>query len=137
VVHPPVGVAVRQSTDVLSVADREVAAAVRFIRENACPRGHRRRRPRSGLVVPLDPRAPVPGLPGTLSQSEIHAVRLTRAKQLLVETDHAIHRVAELVGFEHPEYFNVVFKREIGRTPGQFREQLARAPGRAMTAEPH
>ena len=32
---PPRGVAPRQSTDMLAIEDEEVAAAIRFIRENA------------------------------------------------------------------------------------------------------
>ena len=60
---------------------------------------------------------------GRSPQAEIRAVQLARARQLLAETDHPVHRIAELVGFEHVEYFNVVFKREIGLTPGLYRRQ--------------
>lgn len=32
-----------------------------------------------------------------------------------------MHRIAELVGYEQAEYFNVAFKRVYKNTPGQFR----------------
>ena len=54
--------------------------------------------------------------------AEIPAVRIRRARQLLGETDHPIHRIAELVGFRHAEYFHFAFKRECGITPARFRQ---------------
>jgi LacI family transcriptional regulator len=121
---PPLGVTIRQSTDVLAIADEPFTSAVRYIREHAClginvgdvldrvplSRSTLERRFRKYL--------------GRSPQAEIRAVQLQRAKQLLAETDHATRRIAELVGFEHPEYFNVVFKRVFGRTPGQFRQAV-------------
>jgi AraC-like DNA-binding protein len=62
----------------------------------------------------------------TLSRSpkeEILRVRLNRARQLLVETDFPLWTIAEKIGLEHPEYLNVIFKKKIGQTPGQFRAQ--------------
>ncbi|HZW33940.1 MAG TPA: DNA-binding transcriptional regulator [Isosphaeraceae bacterium] len=120
----PVGVTTRLSTDVLAGGDEDLAAAVRFIRENAChgvtvadvlehvaiSRSTLERKFRSCL--------------GRSPQAEIRTVQLARAKQLLAEADHAIHRIAELVGYQHIEYFNVVFKREVGQTPGQYRHQV-------------
>jgi LacI family transcriptional regulator len=131
----PLGVVTRLSTDVLSVEDQDFAAAVRFIRENAyhgvtvadladhvsLSRSTLERRFRSYL--------------GHSPQAEIRAVQLTRAKQLLVQTDHTIHRIAELVGFEHTEYFNVVFKRDLGQTPGDFRRQARLVQARDPLAE--
>lgn len=126
----PLGVATRLSTDVLAVDDEHLTSSVRFIRENAC----------QGITVD-DVLGRVPLSRSTLErrfrkflgrspQAEIRAVQLRRARQLLAETDHAMHRIAELVGFEHSEYFNVAFKREFGQTPGQFRQQ-ARGDRRA------
>jgi LacI family transcriptional regulator len=130
---PPLGVATRSSTDVLAVEDTVFAFAMRFIREYAC----------HGITVddvlqsvPLSRMALERRFRKYLGRSphaEIRAVQLARAKQLIIETEHPIHRVAQLVGFEHPEYFNVLFKREVGRPPGQFRQE-ARAvvsPGAA------
>lgn len=118
---PPMGVTTRLSTDVLAIDDEHFVSAVRYIREHAC----------QGITVDnvLDT---IPLSRSTLErrfrqhlgrspQTEIRIVQLNRAKQLLAETDHALHRIAEIVGFEHAEYFNVAFKRAFGCTPGQFR----------------
>ena len=120
---PPLGIATRLSTDVLAVEDTAFAFAIRFIREHAC----------HGITVD-DVLKSVPLSRMSLERrfrkylghsphAEIRAVQLARAKQLLVETEHPIHRIAQLVGFEHPEYFNVLFKREVGQPPGQFRQE--------------
>jgi LacI family transcriptional regulator len=120
----PLGVTDRQSTDVLSVGDPALGTAVRFIRENAC----------HGITVAdvLDQviisrstlERSFRSTFGRSPQAEIRAVQLARARQLLAETDHPVHRIAELVGFQHVEYFNVVFKREIGQTPGHYRRRV-------------
>jgi transcriptional regulator GlxA family with amidase domain len=60
-------------------------------------------------------------------KQEIRRIRLERIKQLLVETDLTLERIAELSGFEHPEYMSVLFKRETGQTPGHYRNQFKTA----------
>jgi LacI family transcriptional regulator len=138
---PPLGVTTRLSTDVLAIDDEQVVAAVRYIRAHAClgitvddvldhvalSRTTLERRFRKHL--------------GRSPQAEIRAVRLGRAKQLLAETDHPMHRIAELVGFEHTEYFHFAFRRELGRTPGEYRQEARAAesrhtPGRGPPAGP-
>jgi LacI family transcriptional regulator len=119
----PSGVITRRSTEVLAVEDRHIAASVRFIREHAC----------EGIdvgdilrVVPLSrstlERRFVKAL-GRSPKDEILRVRLNRAKQLLTETDFTLPLIAEKVGFEHPEYLSVIFKKKSGVTPGQFRAE--------------
>ena len=54
-------------------------------------------------------------------QIEIRSVQMKRVKQLLAETDLPLERIATLAGFDHPEYMSVVFKREMGHTPGDYR----------------
>jgi len=132
---PPLGVVTRLSTDVLAIDDAHFAAAVRYIRDHAC----------QGITID-DVLARVPLSRSTLERrfrkhlgrsprAEIRAVQLNRAKQLLAETDHATYRIAQLVGYEHTEYFNVTFKRVFGRTPGQFRQEVRSAapPGPVKT----
>lgn len=127
---PPLGVATRLSTDVLMIDDPRIAAAVRFIRENAC-RGISVRDvlddvPLSRTALERRFRRYL----GRSPQAEIRAVQLKRARELLSETDVKIERIAELAGFVHPEYFSVVFKRELGRTPGRFRRESRAAARR-------
>lgn len=120
----PVGVETRQSTDVLAMGDRDVAAALRFIREHAC----------DGIgvgevlrAVPLSRRVLESRFrkhAGRTPHAEILRVRLDRVKQLLLETDLPLERIAALAGFEHPEYMSVAFRRELGPTPGQYRRQM-------------
>lgn len=118
---PPLGVATRQSTDVLAIDDPQIAAAVRFIREHAC-RGVTvaevlRQLPQSRTILERKFRKFL----GRSPQAEIRHVQIKRAKQLLAETELKLERIAQLTGFQHPEYLSVVFKRETGITPGEFR----------------
>lgn len=119
----PLGVTARQSTDVLAIDDPHVAAAVRYIREHACAGASvddvLARVPLSRTILERRFRKYL----GRSPQAEIRFVQLKRAKQLLAETDLRLERIAELAGYEHPEYLSVVFKRETGQTPGQFRRQ--------------
>jgi LacI family transcriptional regulator len=133
----PVGIVTRRSTDVLAVEDRHIATAVRFIREHAC----------EGIdvsdvlqAVPLSRSTLERRFSKTLGRSpkdEILRVRLNRAKQLLSETDHCLALVAEKVGFEHTEYLSVIFKKRVGLTPGQYRNQsrLAEKQDRLPTVQ--
>ena len=120
---PPIGIETRQSTDVLALADREIAAAVRFIREHACDGatiGDLLR------VVPLSRRVMESRYrksTGRTPHQDLVRFRIDRVKQLLAETDHSLERIATLAGFDHPEYMSVAFKRETGTTPGKFRLQ--------------
>lgn len=118
----PLGVEVRQSTDIVAIEDREIAAALAFIRENAC----------NGISV-QDILKNVPVSRSTLErqlrkflnrspQQEIRRVQITRAKEMLISTDLSLDRIAHVCGFEHPEYMHVVFKREVEMTPGEYRK---------------
>jgi AraC-like DNA-binding protein len=48
-------------------------------------------------------------------------IRLTKAKELLINTDMKINEIAETIGYKN-SYFNRLFKKHEGYTPGQFRE---------------
>ena len=119
----PQGVVTRKSTDVLATADRQVAAALRFIREYAC----------QGLTA-VDVVAHVPVSRSVLQrrfrkelgrsiQEEIVHTRLKRARQLLAETDLPLIEVAERTGFKHQEYLGAIFKAKTGTTPAQYRRE--------------
>jgi LacI family transcriptional regulator len=123
VLLPPMGIATRQSTDVVAVSDPKIAKVVRFIRENAC----------EGITVE-DALKAVPmsrtllerrfsTLLGRTPHEHILQVKLDRAKMMLTSTDLPIALISERTGFEHNEYFCVVFKRVCGETPRQFRDR--------------
>jgi LacI family transcriptional regulator len=120
----PTGVVTRHSTDVLAINDRNVAAALSFIREQACKgitvgqvlqhahasRSQMERKFRHHI--------------GRSPQAEIRRVQLRKIRQLLLETDFPLKRIAELTGFEHMEYMCVLFKRMTGEPPGIFRAKM-------------
>jgi LacI family transcriptional regulator len=119
----PRGVVTRHSTDVLAVDDRNVAAALSYIREHAC----------DGITVDQVLRHAAASRSqlekkfrrylGRSPQAEIRRVQIERIRRLLVETEYPLKKIAELAGFEHVEYMSVVFKRLTALTPGEFRRR--------------
>jgi LacI family transcriptional regulator len=106
---------------VLAIENRQIAAAVRFIREHACENidvGDILR------AVPLS-RSTLERryeqILGRSPKQDILRFRLNRAKQLLAETDLTLDAVAEKVGLEHTEYLGRIFKKKFGVTPARFR----------------
>ena len=53
-------------------------------------------------------------------------VRTERAKNLLLNPNLRVSEIAYEVGFQSLTHFNRVFKRILGRSPTDYREQLAR-----------
>lgn len=118
----PIGVVPRRSTEVLAVDDKDVATAMRMIRDHA----------RSGISVndianqlhmsrsTLDRR--FAKAIGRSPKSEINRVLIESVKQLLTDTDYKLTQVAKLAGFEYAEYMCTLFKEKTGVTPGEFRK---------------
>ena len=119
----PLDVVTRRSTDILAVEDAAVAAALNIIRENAC----------SGITVEqvarrvhisrslLEKR--FRHYVGRSPQVEIRNAQVCRIKELLSETEYSLAQIAEMTGFEHPEYMSVVFKRLTDETPSHYRKK--------------
>jgi LacI family transcriptional regulator len=117
----PRGVIPRESTDVLATDDRELAAAIRFIRDHAC-RGLRVKElvrktgmTRRSLERRMDK------LLGRSPKDEITRVQIERAKRLLTETDLTAAEIAEKCGYSQPKYFSQVFHARVGLPPGAYR----------------
>ncbi len=117
----PLGVAARQSTDVLAIDDENIVKVVRFIREHAC----------EGInmkdvlkVVPESRRmleSRFRKLVGRTPHEEIVRVQLDRVKTLLAESELSLERIAVQAGFRHTEYLSVVFREKMGMPPSRFR----------------
>ena len=120
---PPRGVVTRGSTDVLAIADREVAEAIRFVREHAC----------QPHIEIEDILARLNFSRSTLNRwfhkwvgrsprDEITRLRLRRAQDLLAATTLPLDEIARRCGFEHMESMCRMVKRTTGQTPGEFRK---------------
>lgn len=125
--HPvlvkPYYVAIRESTDFLAVNDPAVAKALHFIRLH-CDRS-----------LQLDDVAREAGLSRSVLQrrfralinrtvlDEITDARLHRAQELLRQTDRPLEEIAEHTGFGYVQNMGRVFRKHLGKTPGQFRRR--------------
>jgi LacI family transcriptional regulator len=120
---PPIGIIVRESTDILSISDPVVARAVQFIRDNF----------RGGIKV-ADVVRHVLVSQSVLQQrfrkalnQTVHemivSLRVQHVEQLLFETDFPLARIAAIVGFEHVQHMSEVFTRVTGRRPGRYRQE--------------
>ena len=61
---------------------------------------------------------------GHSPQALIRQTRLKRVKQLLVDTDFTLAKISTLAGFRHQEHMCVLFKKEIGDSPGAYRRKV-------------
>lgn len=55
----------------------------------------------------------------------ILSLRMVNAQSLLERTTYNIKEISEIVGYENPLYFSRVFKKEIGKSPAQYRKERA------------
>ncbi|GEM_PF-5110589 len=58
---------------------------------------------------------------GTTPARYVMCQRIERARELLGNTDLPVYEIAQICGFEDPNYFSTVFKRETGMSPRAFR----------------
>ncbi|AMV37443.1 Xylose operon regulatory protein [Planctomyces sp. SH-PL62] len=123
---PPLGVAVRQSSEITAIEEPCVAEAVRFIRDRAC----------SGIRVDdvlehVDvSRSKLQRLfreeLGRTIHETIARERIRRVEQLLAETSLGYEDIAQKSGFAYLGYMSTVFRRSTGLTPAAYRQQHAR-----------
>lgn len=123
----PGRVNVRASTEVQATSDRQVALALRIIRDHAAlglsASDLLGRIPVSRSVLQRRFRAET----GRSIQQEIIHARLSHARRLLAETDLSLPEVAEASGFRHREYLSAVFREHLGTTPAEYRRNAALA----------
>ena len=122
---PPRGIATRQSTDILHVADPDLAAAIRYIRENAgAPINV------ADVIVKVSvSRRSLErrfiGEFGRTPHAEILRARFERARTLLAESSLKITDVARSSGFGRHVKFAKVFKQHVGVAPSEYRERYS------------
>lgn len=125
----PIGVVTRQSTDILAMGDKNVAAAVSYIREHACHGITVEKVLQQAFASRSQLEKKFRRYIGRSPQAEIRRVQVEKIRQLLLETDFPLKKIAELAGFEHVEYMCVVFKRLTGDSPGSYRKKVQAKTG--------
>ena len=113
----PIGIATRQSTDLVAVEDERLAQAMRFIRQHA----HE--------VISVEDIARAAGISRSLLErkfreafgrspwDQVMQLRLRQAEQLLSQTRLSIAEIAERTGFGTSEYFSAAFRKLTGTSP--------------------
>lgn len=61
-------------------------------------------------------------LTGQNAQQHIHNKVIEKAKEILSISNSSVAEVAYLLGFEHPQSFNKLFKRKTNLSPSEFRQ---------------
>ncbi len=111
----------RRSTEVVLHEDQEIAAALRFIHDNAGQpiRVYDVVDSLSDARRTLEIR--FQQVLGRSIHEEIRRTRLQRAKRLLLETDLPMAKVAKASGLGSPSYLAVLFQKELGQSPMKYR----------------
>jgi LacI family transcriptional regulator len=122
-VVPPVGIATRQSTDILAIEDAVVVEAIRHIRQNIANRVQVSDVARHAGVSrsTLDNR--FKAALGRTAHDEIERLRLNTARDLLQQTTIPLKQVAKRAGYNNVQYMTMVFRREIDDTPASVRKK--------------
>ena len=121
IVVEPSRVAVRQSSDIYAISDAVVSEAIHFIHNN-----HHRPIQVSDLAdhIAISRRTlhdRFKRVVGCTAYSYIKKARVDRIKELLVETDWTITRIAENMGFTSSDHIATYFRSQVGINPYKYR----------------
>ena len=122
---PPLGVVMRRSTDVVAIADADIAAVLRLIRQRACDGIKIKDVVRETRMSRSTLKRRFAAMLRRSPQDEIHRVQIERVMHLLGTTRLPLAAITEQAGFHHVESMCKLFKRKTGMTPGQYRKSLS------------
>lgn len=117
----PSHVVARQSTDIAATEDEKIATALRFIRHTT---GRPLSVPEVAAQVGLSRRSlelRFRRMLGHTVLTEIQRSQMERARNLLLETDWTLEKIADQCGFSNGNYLGKSFRRAHGETPRRFR----------------
>jgi len=133
---PPIGIVARRSTEVIAAEDPDIAAALRFINDNAAAGCTVKQVLRA---VAIDRRRLERWCRQKLGRSpldEIQRLRMTNVKRLLAETDERVEEIARMAGFVSATVLCRAFHRETGNTVAKYRRQFRRAGSEGLGVKP-
>jgi LacI family transcriptional regulator len=123
VLVPPHGLVQRSSTRPREIDDPRVIRALRHIEQHACDRQIRVEEVAAAAGMSLRSlHRRFKEATGTTVHHQLLQSRLEHAKKLLRETDAKLSEVAEQSGFRDEFQFSHAFRREVGMSPGKYRE---------------
>jgi LacI family transcriptional regulator len=119
---PPLGVVTRQSTDILAIDHPMVARALLAIRGQ-----FHQPLTAEGMIadVPMSRRRLHDAFVRAIGRSvaeELTRLRVNHAKRLLAESPAKLHEIARACGFNSESRLVIVFTRQTGMTPGEYRK---------------
>lgn len=124
-VHPPAGIARRQSSDVMAIRDPSIAKVLAHLHEYP-ERAHA-----------VDDLAQTFGMSrrslqrrfadatGTTIREAIQSARMHHACELLADTRLSIEEIGVACGFEYPHHFSRVFKQRFDHPPSVYRTLIS------------
>ncbi len=119
----PRGVISRRSTDILAVEDPDVAAAIRFVREQV-GRGIKVADVVDAVGLSRSTlEARFAALMGRSVHTEIRRMQIQQAAELVSTTDLPLKQVARQTGFTSVQHMTTVFHRHIGQPPAAYRKR--------------
>jgi LacI family transcriptional regulator len=121
---PPQGIAARQSTDTLAIADVAVRSALRFIRAHAAEPIEVADVIEAAGVSRRTLETRFRRLLGRTPAFELRRVRMQLAKRLLAETNEPITNIVYASGFNSRQVFCALFRKETGASPTAYRRRF-------------
>lgn len=61
---------------------------------------------------------------GTSLKSCLTSIRMERARQLILQRNHKMYQIAEMVGYNNPRYFADAFRKHFGTSPKEYVQSL-------------
>ena len=123
VLLPPVGLQVRESTDFYAVEDELVAEALSFIAANCHKPLDLIDVANAMAVGETTIKKKFKKVLGKGVAGQIREIRLERAKREIAQSDRSFAEIARAVGFDNYIRLYNIFRREVGMTPSEYREQ--------------
>jgi len=120
----PLGVAARQSTNLLAVEDVGVAKALRFIRSHLGDNILVRDVVKASAVSRRSLERRFKEVLGRSIRQEIHRARIEEACRLLATTHRKVQQISEILGFSYPQRFYLAFRKVTGVSPAQWRRTM-------------
>ncbi len=123
----PLGVVTRRSTDIVAISDALTAQAVQYIHQHACNGISVDKVAEHCSVSRRFMERSFNQFLGTSPHEQIVRAKLSRVKQLLIETDFPLDTIANKCGISQAAHLSVLFKKEVGQTPGEYRRSFAQS----------